>query len=195
MPIKRIDAGTGESEQTKFKCNKCSFSAKNKGAITRHYNQVHREPQKNEKPKKKPIRKVNQNQGRPSVVTPKIVAELITAFQNGLTVVQACRYSRIDKATYYRHLKSDVDFYDKMVAAQEQLNYKAREAIAKAISDGDTANARWWLERKSKDEFSTRREFTGDKGGAIKTQALIPETEVSDEELAEAFRSLDTTEN
>jgi hypothetical protein len=88
---------------------------------------------------------------------------------------------------YYDAIKNDSDFADKMQAAQEHLNFKAREVVAQSIEQGDTGNARWWLERKSKDEFSPRREVTGSRGGAIKTQNLPPKVEISDEELNEAI--------
>jgi len=170
-----------------FVCDEkgCKYSAKSKGAITAHWNKVHRKP--NARKRGNPRRR-NQDQGRPTVLTPQVIAKLVAAFQNGLTKKQAFRYAGVSKDAYYDNIKSDQDFADKMRDAQEHLNFKSREVIAKAIEQGSDLNARWWLERKQKDEFSPRKETTGSGGGPIKTKDVgAPEVVITKEELHEAL--------
>lgn len=169
----------------KFRCEEdgCDYVGGSKSVVTRHWNKVHRKPHA----QKRGTRKRNQDQGRPSILTPKVVADLVAALQNGLTKKQAFRYAGISKDVYYDAIKRDEEFADKMRAAQEHLNFKSREVIAKAIENGSDLNARWWLERKNKDEFSPRREVTGNKGGPVKTVSTTLTIEVSDAELEEAI--------
>lgn len=164
-----------------FKCDDCDYTAKAVGSITAHWNKVHRKPHA----QKRGTRKRNQDQGAPTVLTPQVIAKLVAAFQNGLTKKQAFRYAGISKDAYYDGIKRDKAFADKMRDAQEHLNFKAREVIARAISNGSDLNARWWLERKAKDEFSVRREATGAGGGSVKVDVNKPKT-ISLEELHDA---------
>ena len=43
----------------------------------------------------------------------------------------------------------------------------AESVIITAIKDKDIQTAKWWLERRRRDEFSTRSELTGANGGAV----------------------------
>jgi hypothetical protein len=47
---------------------------------------------------------------------------------------------------------------------QENVKVQAKMVVAEAIDKGDKAQANWYLERKAKDEFSTRNELTGPNG-------------------------------
>ncbi len=53
---------------------------------------------------------------------------------------------------------------------------KADQLINKALNEGDVSTAKWYAERKAKDEFSLRNEITGEDGEAIKIK--IPEINV-----------------
>lgn len=170
-------------EPQKFKCDEkgCKFTGGSKSVVTRHWNKVHRKPHA----QKRGTRKRNQDQGAPTVLTPQAIALLVAAFQNGLSKTQAFRYAGISKDTYYRAIKTDEEFADKMRVAQERLNFRAREVVAKSIEGGDVRTAQWWLERKQKDEFSQRKETTGSGGGAIKVESGKRKT-ISLEELHDA---------
>jgi len=41
-----------------------------------------------------------------------------------------------------------------MSKAQSYATAKARKVLIKAIEEGDISTAKWWLERKARDEFS-----------------------------------------
>jgi hypothetical protein len=47
--------------------------------------------------------------------------------------------------------------------------------IVKAIDSGDVKASQWYLERKCKDEFSTRTENTGENGEPLQIPTLIIE--------------------
>jgi len=44
----------------------------------------------------------NASMGRPTVITPDVVAALTEAFKLDVTVEETCQYARISKDTYYR---------------------------------------------------------------------------------------------
>lgn len=91
--------------------------------------------------------------GRPTVITTRVVSLLVASFQNGLTVREACWQSGISHEAYYSRLRSDEQFADTMAKAQSTVSVNAKGLIAKAIKKGDLGVAKWWLERKSRNEF------------------------------------------
>ena len=97
-----------------------------------------------------------QKTGRPSVITSSVVQKLEQAFRDDLGITTACRLAQISTSTYYQHLGNDPDFSDKMMFAQEWNVMRAKEVIVGAIERGDVSAAKWYLERKARDEFSTR---------------------------------------
>jgi len=101
-----------------------------------------------------------QKGGRPKATTDKVVSLLVTCFHNGLSVRQACWQSGISHEAYYQRLRNDVEFADTMNKAQELPSITARTNIMKAIRKGDVSTSRWWLERKEKDEFSSKADLT-----------------------------------
>lgn len=168
----------------KFLCDfeGCEYKAKSINVVTRHWNETHRKPHA----QKRGTRKRNQNPGSPNSLTPLIIARLVAAFQNGLNKTQAFKYAGTTKDVYYRAIKKDKELSDKMHAAQWHLNMKSREVVASAIVEQkDVQTAKWYLERKAKDEFSLRRETTGAGGGAIKVESKKPKP-ISLEELHNA---------
>lgn len=50
-------------------------------------------------------------------------------------------------------------------------NISARSTIVKNLIDIDTA--KWWAERKIRQEFATRHEITGEDGEAIKLETKV----------------------
>jgi hypothetical protein len=95
--------------------------------------------------------------GRPSAITPAVVAKLIEAFKLDVTAEEACLYAGISKDTYYRKVKVDQGFSDEMEQARQYATLVARQTVIRQIGeDGDLALK--YLERKRKEEFSPRAE-------------------------------------
>lgn len=96
--------------------------------------------------------------GRPTKLTPETIDKLRTAFLMGCSDLEACLYADISKTALYNYQTKNPDFVDQKEQWKEQLTLKARTVIANALNEKDRATAQWYLERKAKNEFSTKVE-------------------------------------
>jgi hypothetical protein len=86
--------------------------------------------------------------GRPKVTDkPDVVSLLMASFQNGLTVRQACIQSGISHEAYYRRLREDSEFADKMYFAQQSVVMQAKKNVIQAIKKGDIKTSIWLLNK------------------------------------------------
>jgi hypothetical protein len=100
--------------------------------------------------------------GRPTVMTPEIVAKLEQAFAIDATVEEACSYADISRDAFYDHLKREPRFSDRIAELRQRPVLKARQTVVKSL---DTPQgAQWYLARKRKNEFAERLENTGADG-------------------------------
>jgi hypothetical protein len=128
--------------------------------------------------------RVNNKPGRPKVTDKSgVVSILVACFHDGMTVREACWQSGISHEAYYSRVRSDEQFADTMAKAQSQVTVNAKRIVAQAIAKGDMAAAKWWLERKARDEFGKPAEYQ------ISPQAP-PEEEYSEEELKNGLEML-----
>ncbi len=104
--------------------------------------------------------------------TPEVIAKLEHAFTIDSTVIEACCYANISETTYHRWCSENEQLRERFKAMQSQLVLKARQAISDNLEDVSTA--KWYLERKRKNEFSLKQE--------------IQQTEVNGSEYLEALR-------
>jgi len=103
--------------------------------------------------------------GRPTVMTPEVIAKLEQAFAIDATVEEALSYAEIKRDAFYDYLKRNKEFGDRIADLRNRPILKARQTIVKGLDE--SKNAQWYLERKRKVEFAERQEFTGKEGGAI----------------------------
>ena len=96
--------------------------------------------------------------GRPTKITPETIDKLRTAFLMGCSDVEACLYADISKTALYNYQQKNPEFVDQKEQWKEQLTLKARTVIANSLNNKDENTAKWYLERKKKDEFSTKVE-------------------------------------
>lgn len=96
--------------------------------------------------------------GRPTVVTPEVIESLRQAFLIGATNEEAAHYAGIAPSTLYLHIEKHPEFSEEIKGWKNQPILKAKAKVVKDI-DKDTNTAKWYLERKKKDEFSTRSEL------------------------------------
>jgi len=95
--------------------------------------------------------------GRPSVMTQDVVTKLEGAFVYDCSVEEACLYAGISRNTFYEFVKKYPDFQDRIEALRNAPYLVARKTlIAAAEHDADLALK--ILERKRREEFSTRTE-------------------------------------
>jgi ACT domain-containing protein len=114
--------------------------------------------------------------GRPTVMTPETIDKLEEAFSNGATDQEAIFLANISKSTFYDYCQANPEFSERTDALKEMVKYQARKNVVEKIREGDIAQSNWYLERKAKNEFSTRQENTGAEG-----KDLIPDTFTPDE--------------
>ena len=93
--------------------------------------------------------------GRPTKLTKERVAKLVEVLKLGMPMEKACKYADIDKTNVYRRAKKDKAFRIEIESARYFATKIARSSVIKhMMKDGNLALK--YLERKEKDEFSTK---------------------------------------
>ena len=100
--------------------------------------------------------------GRPTVMTKDVLDKLELLFAKGLTDREACLIADINPATLYNYCNEHPDFLERKELLKEQIKTQAKLNVAEAIEKKDIDMSKWYLERKAKDEFSTKQEISGD---------------------------------
>ena len=93
--------------------------------------------------------------GRKPLITPQILDKLETAFSIGCTDIEACFYAKISESTLYNYQEKHPEFVERKKQLKERLVFQARTVIADSLNHKDESTARWYLERKRREEFST----------------------------------------
>lgn len=121
---------------------------------------------------KKPVKKVQKTKkgskhagGRPTKMTTEVIAKLEQAFAVGASDTQACFYAEVSVDALYKYIKKNPKFGERKEALKDNPVLKAKKTLVDNLDNPE--NARWYLERKLKKEFSIRQEITGEEGGAI----------------------------
>jgi hypothetical protein len=100
--------------------------------------------------------------GRPTVMTEKALLKLNQAFAMGCSDKEACLYADVSTAALYEYQKQHPEFTERKALLKEKPILRARTTVIANL--GDPEYATWYLERKLKGEFSTRKEVTGTDG-------------------------------
>ena len=93
--------------------------------------------------------------GRPTVMTKETLNKLEEIFALGGTDLEACFYAGISRQTLYDYQEKNPEFIDRKEGLKSKPILKARMTIVDSLDD--PKNSQWYLERKSKDEFSTKQ--------------------------------------
>ena len=107
---------------------------------------------------KKKLPEELEKRGRKTVMTPEIINRLEQAFSMGCSDLEACLYADIGKTTLYNYQNENPEFVERKEKLKEKLVLKARSVIADSLNKQDENTAKWYLERKAKNEFSTKVE-------------------------------------
>jgi hypothetical protein len=131
---------------------------------------------------------------RPSDYSEYIVRKLEDAFRDGASITEACEQAGIVRDTYYHWLKEKDGFQTRMTDAQDWVNEIARAVVAQRITKKkDPETAKWWLERRVKDKFSTRTEQTGKDGKDLPTPTFQVMTIAAKEQLEALYDRSDSS--
>lgn len=103
--------------------------------------------------------------GRPTVMTEGVIQKLEEAFAWGCTDIEACLWANIDSRTLYKYQEKNPEFVRRKEGLKDTPVMLARKAVVNAIRNGDRTTAMQYLERKKKDEFSTKTESDITSGG------------------------------
>lgn len=92
--------------------------------------------------------------------TPEVISKLEQAFAIGSSTREACFFAGISESTYYQWCKDNPSLMERMKLLKQKPVLKSRQVVMTALNNNDVATARWYLERKCKDEFSQRSEVS-----------------------------------
>lgn len=106
--------------------------------------------------------------GRPTVMTKETIQKLEYGFLKGLTDEQCCCYADISTSTLYNYCNDNPEFMERKEQLKNNPTIKAKLNIVEAIEQGDRDISKWYLERKEKNEFSTKQEIAADIDTDIK---------------------------
>lgn len=116
----------------------------------------------------------NSEVGRPTVMTPANIQKLEEAFLLGCSDLEACLYANISKTALYRYQEEHPEFTERKELLKETPVFKARKSVVDSVSS-DPDLALKFLERKKKDEFSTKSESATMLNGTLSIKALLDE--------------------
>lgn len=89
--------------------------------------------------------------GRKLILDEKVLSKLENAFLMGCPDREACFYADISTMTLYRYQKENPEFRERKERLKKNPSFKVRKTL---FDDTDkTDGARYWAERKMKDEF------------------------------------------
>lgn len=108
--------------------------------------------------------------GRPTVMTPEVMAKLEEAFSIGATDREATFVAGISMEALYKYQRENPDYIQRKEALKDMLKYAARKNIVDQIQEKKSGfYSTWYLERKAKSEFAERTELTGPEGKDLPT--------------------------
>ena len=105
---------------------------------------------KNTKKPDKNDKNIINRTGRPPI-SPERVTKLEQGFKNGLNVTESCLFAGVARQTYYRNVKENEEFSDKMEYSQHIVLIRAKQNITAKIIEGDIELSKWLIERKDRD--------------------------------------------
>lgn len=123
--------------------------------------------------------------GRPSAITDSVLSKLEEAYLMGCSDREACLLSQISPSALYRYQEAHPEFRERKKTLQKALTIKARKIIQRDLEEGDSITAKWYLERKEKQEFSAKADI--DINNKFDSELTIEEREKALDKLLEQF--------
>lgn len=101
--------------------------------------------------------KKKSNAGQPTVMTEKTLRLLQEAFEWGCTDREACLHAQIAQSTLYSYQLVNKEYVEWKEAWKDRPTIMARKSVVGALPKDPELSLKY-LERKKKDEFSTKSE-------------------------------------
>lgn len=101
---------------------------------------------------------------RPTIMTQDVIDKLVEAFKYGASDIEACAYANIAPATLYKYQDRNPEFAEYKARLKELPIFTARKSVVDHLGK-DPDLALKYLDRKKKDEFSTKSETDLTSGG------------------------------
>ncbi len=95
--------------------------------------------------------------GRPVVITDAIQNQLKQAYLVGATDDEACLVVGIAPSTLYKFQERNPSFLEQKRLWKRSPVFRAKATIIRNLDNVDVA--KWYLERRAKEEFSSRQEI------------------------------------
>jgi hypothetical protein len=125
--------------------------------------------------KKKP-KSEHKKTGRPTIMTPQVIAKLEHCFERGYSDYDAYKSVGISKDAFYDYCVANPDFSEKKEWLKKNTVILSKNIVYdKLVIDKDINTAKFILERKCKDEFSLKTET--ELSGEVKSKVVYIEKE------------------
>lgn len=102
------------------------------------------------------VKKNQKKGGRPTKMTNDVIGKLEMAFSTGATDIEACIVADINPDTLYEYCKKNPEFSERKEVLKKKPVLKAKQIVINYLNSNDIDTAKWYLERKARDEFSVK---------------------------------------
>lgn len=113
---------------------------------------------------------------RPTKYNATIADRILNVLRAGNTRTTGALLAGIDYSTLKRWAASNAQFCAALDRAEAEAESRCVTQIIKAIEDGSTTDAKWWLERRRYNDWRPRSELTGRDGGPIEIRQTVDDT-------------------
>lgn len=123
--------------------------------------------------------------GRPTVMNKETLEKLRQGFLMGFSDREACSYADINPQSLYNYQTDHPEYVEQKELWKQQPIFKAKMIVVAALERKDREMAKWYLERKNKEEFSPRSEFTGKDGEKLEGLIIIKDNDHKTQPVAD----------
>ena len=120
------------------------------------------------------------------------IGNLKVGFTKGYSIVEACLYSKINRATYYKYFGDDEELQAEFEECKSNPTMLAKDNIMSSLAGGDINTSKYVLDRKDPEykPVATTKHVTDDgNGGDAPINNPIDLSKLSDHALDELKRA------
>lgn len=106
-----------------------------------------------------PKAKDGTDRGRPTVMTPEVLAKIREAYLMDCADHEAALFAGISHSALARYKAANDDFRQEIPTLRSAFKVRAKMAIKQSLEEGDDTVARWYLDRRDPD-YKAKAEIT-----------------------------------